>query len=108
MILKFLLHISKEEQKKRLQSRLDDPKKHWKFDPNDLKERKLWDEYQEAYEDAIRKCSTEHAPWYIVPADHKWFRNWVLSDTIARALEKMDLKYPSPLPGGEVDGMKVD
>jgi PPK2 family polyphosphate:nucleotide phosphotransferase len=99
LILKFFLHISKEEQKKRLEARLEDKKRHWKFDPNDVSERKKWDEYQEAYEDALRKCSTEDAPWYIVPADHKWFRNWVISDTIVRAMEQLKMEYP-PAPKG--------
>jgi PPK2 family polyphosphate:nucleotide phosphotransferase len=105
-IIKFFLHISKDEQKRRLQARLDDPKKHWKFDPNDLKERKRWDDYTEAYQDAVEKCSTDYAPWYIVPADHKWFRNWVLSDTIVRTLQHLKLKYPPPAQG--VEGLKVD
>ena len=100
-ILKFFLHISKDEQKKRLQARLDDKKRHWKFDPGDLAERKLWSEYQEAYEELLRKCSTHDAPWYIVPADHKWFRNWMLSDTIVKALESLDMKYPPPAEGLE-------
>lgn len=104
-ILKFFLHISRDEQKERLQSRLDDPAKHWKFDINDLAERKLWDQYQEAYEDALEKCSTDDAPWYVVPADRKWFRNWVLSDTIVRTLEKMSLKYPPAPPG--LDKIKI-
>jgi PPK2 family polyphosphate:nucleotide phosphotransferase len=94
IILKFFLHISKEEQKRRLLARLEDPEKHWKFSVNDLKERELWDDYQEAYQDAISKCSTKAAPWFVVPADHKWFRNWVLSDTIVRALRKLHMKYP--------------
>ncbi len=105
-IIKFFLHISKDEQRRRLQSRLDDPKKHWKFDPNDLAERAHWDDYQAAYEDVLRKCSTPHAPWYIVPSDHKWFRNWVLSDTIARTMKRMDLSYPPPPP--ELDKIKID
>ena len=105
-IIKFFLHISKDEQKRRLQSRLDDRKKHWKFDANDLRERARWDEYQSAYEDALRKCSTADAPWYIVPSDHKWYRNWVLGDTIARTMKKMDLKYP-PAPEG-LDHVKID
>jgi PPK2 family polyphosphate:nucleotide phosphotransferase len=105
-IIKFFLHISKDEQKKRLQARLDDPEKHWKFDPNDLNERKRWDDYQAAYEDALQKCSTNDAPWYIVPADHKWFRNWVISDTIVRTLEKLDLKYPPAAKG--IEGLKID
>jgi PPK2 family polyphosphate:nucleotide phosphotransferase len=96
-IIKFFLHISYEEQKRRMQKRLADPRKNWKFSPADLKERKRWDDYQAAYHDAIRKCSTECAPWYIVPADHKWFRNWVVSDTIMRTMSKLDLKFPPPL-----------
>jgi PPK2 family polyphosphate:nucleotide phosphotransferase len=105
LILKFFLHISKDEQKKRLQARLDDKKRHWKFDPNDLKERKFWGDYQEAYADAIRYCSTKYAPWYVVPADHKWFRNWVISDTIVRALEKLKMDYP-PAPAG-LENIKI-
>ena len=105
-VLKFFLHISKDEQKRRLQSRLDDPKKFWKFDANDLAERARWDDYQAAYEDALRKCSTPHAPWYVVPSDHKWFRNWAISDTIVRALRQMDLQYP-PAPDG-MDQIKID
>ncbi len=94
-ILKFFLHISKDEQRERLQKRLDDKNRQWKFAAGDLAERKLWNDYTEAYEDALSRCSTEHAPWYIVPADHKWFRNWVLSDTIVRTLRKMKLQYPA-------------
>jgi PPK2 family polyphosphate:nucleotide phosphotransferase len=105
-IMKFFLHISKDEQKRRLQARLDKDDKHWKFDPNDLNERKLWDDYEQAYEDALRKCSTDYAPWYVVPADHKWFRNWVISDTIVHTLQKLDLKYPAPKEG--VEGITID
>ena len=104
-ILKFFLHISKDEQKKRLQARLDDKKRHWKFDPADLAERKLWDKYQSAYEDALRKCSTHEAPWYIVPSDHKWFRNWMLTDTIVKALEKLRMDYPPAAEG--LDQVKI-
>jgi PPK2 family polyphosphate:nucleotide phosphotransferase len=104
-ILKFFLHISKDEQKQRLQARLDDKKRHWKFDPADLAERKLWNEYQEAYEDLLRKCSTHDAPWYIVPADHKWFRNWMLTDTIVKALEGLNMQYPPPAEG--LDEIKI-
>ena len=96
-ILKFFLHISWEEQKRRMEARLQDPRKNWKFSPSDLKERRRWDDYMEAYEDALRKCSTKPAPWYIVPADHKWYRNWVVSDTIVRTLKKLHLSYPPPL-----------
>jgi len=99
VILKFFLHISKKEQKKRLEARLEDKTKQWKISPEDYGNRRQWDQYTEAFEDAIRNCSTDYAPWYIVPADHKWFRNWVLSDTIVRALDKLDLKYPPTAKG---------
>jgi PPK2 family polyphosphate:nucleotide phosphotransferase len=101
LVLKFFLHISKDEQKERLQDRLDDPAKHWKFDPNDLHEREHWDEYQDAYQDAIGNCSTKWAPWYVVPGDRKWFRNWVISDTISRSMQKLDLEFPPAAEGLE-------
>src|SRR6185295_18683801 len=75
-ILKFFLHISKEEQRQRLQARLDDPEKHWKIEATDFEERQRWDDYQEAFEDALRRCSTPWAPWYVIPANRKWFRDW--------------------------------
>lgn len=100
-ILKFFLHISWEEQKRRMEKRLADPTKNWKFDANDLKERKRWDDYMAAYQDALRKCSTEWAPWYVVPADHKWYRNCVISDTIVRTLETLDLQFPPPLKNAD-------
>ncbi len=93
-IIKFFLHISKDEQKERLQARLDKPDKRWKFDLGDLAERKLWDEYRVAYEEAIRRTSTEHAPWYIVPADRKWYRNLVVTQTIIQTLEALKPTYP--------------
>ena len=93
-ILKFFLHISREEQKERLQARLDDPSKHWKFNPGDLKERARWDEYEEAFEHALSRCSTKHAPWFIIPADRKWYRNAVIARIIRRTLEDMDPQYP--------------
>ena len=105
VIMKFFLNISWEEQKERMEARLADPKKNWKFDPEDLKNRERWTDYMAAYEDAIGRCSTKHAPWYIVPADHKWFRNWLVSDILARTLEKLDLKYPPPLK--KADQIKV-
>jgi PPK2 family polyphosphate:nucleotide phosphotransferase len=98
-VLKFFLHVSKDEQKRRLEKRLKDPHKNWKFNPADLKERDRWDDYQAAYEDALEKCSTAHAPWYIVPADHKWFRNWAVSDVIVRTLASLKMKYPPPPDG---------
>jgi PPK2 family polyphosphate:nucleotide phosphotransferase len=104
-ILKFFLHISKDEQKERFESRLHDPHKNWKFNAVDLEERKLWDDYQRAYDDALERCSTEYAPWYIVPSDRKWFRNWVISDVIVRTMEKLDMKFPPPQEG--LDKIKV-
>ena len=89
-VLKFFLHISKDEQKRRLEERLADEEKIWKFDPNDLKERALWNEYQEAYEIALSRCSTRSAPWYVVPADRKWYRNTVVARTIVDTLRAMD------------------
>jgi PPK2 family polyphosphate:nucleotide phosphotransferase len=94
LILKFFLHISREEQRARLQARIEDPKKRWKFQHGDLEERKLWDEYQRAYEDALSKTSTETAPWYIVPANQKWYRNYVVGSVVADALERLHLTYP--------------
>jgi PPK2 family polyphosphate:nucleotide phosphotransferase len=93
-IVKFYLHISKDEQRRRLQSRLDDPAKHWKFSSNDLKERVYWDDYMAAFEDAIGNCATEYAPWYVVPANNKWYRNLVIARTIADTLEVMAPRYP--------------
>ncbi|MDZ7364203.1 MAG: polyphosphate kinase 2 family protein [candidate division KSB1 bacterium] len=98
-ILKFFLHISKDEQRQRLQARLEDKSKHWKFNPGDLKERALWDDYMAAYEDAINKCNTPWAPWHVVPANKKWYRNLVISERLVEALESLDMKYP-PAPKG--------
>ncbi len=94
IVLKFFLHISKDEQRERLQARLDNKEKLWKFDPNDLKERAHWDDYMVAYEDAIRNCSAPYAPWHVIPADKKWYRNYVVAKTILAALEKIDYKLP--------------
>ena len=95
-ILKFYLHISSEEQKERLRARLEDPTKHWKFDPNDLKERQLWKEYMRAYEDALEKTSTKYAPWYIVPANKKWYRDLVMASVILGTLKDLNMEYPQP------------
>lgn len=95
-ILKFFLHISRKEQKERLEARLADPSKHWKFNPADLAERKHWDAYMAAFEDAINQTSTDHAPWYVIPADRKWYRNYAISDIILRTMKKLDLKFPEP------------
>ena len=93
-ILKFFLHISKEEQKKRLLARLDDPDKHWKFSPQDLKERGYWKAYQKAFEEALSATSTKEAPWFVVPANHKWYRNLVVADVLVQAIEDMDPRPP--------------
>jgi polyphosphate kinase 2 (PPK2 family) len=95
-ILKFFLHISPEEQKKRLQDRLDNPDKHWKFSVGDLNERKLWSDYASAYEDVLQKTSTEWAPWYLVPANHKWYRDLVIGTILVDALKGLDMNYPQP------------
>jgi PPK2 family polyphosphate:nucleotide phosphotransferase len=95
-MVKFLLHISKDEQKERLEERLRNPKKQWKFEHGDIEERKLWEDYQAAYEVALSKTSTEHAPWYIVPSDRKWYRNLVINQVIIDVLEGFEMKYPEP------------
>ena len=92
--LKFMLHISKDEQRERLQERLDDPAKHWKFNPGDLEDRALWDDYQQAYETMLDRCSTAHAPWRVVPADKKWRRNAIVASVVRTKLEEMDPQYP--------------
>jgi PPK2 family polyphosphate:nucleotide phosphotransferase len=93
-IVKLYLHISKKEQKKRLQERLDDPEKHWKFEAGDLKMRARWDDFREAYDDAMTKTSTDYAPWYVVPADHKWARDLAVARVLVEILEDMNPKYP--------------
>ncbi|MBL8531044.1 MAG: polyphosphate kinase 2 family protein [Hyphomonadaceae bacterium] len=93
-VLKFMLHISKDEQRKRLQERLDDPKKHWKFNPGDLEDRALWDDYVAAYDTMLERCSTAHAPWRVTPADKKWRRNAIISAVVRRTLEEMNPAYP--------------
>lgn len=95
-ILKFFLHISKDEQKKRFQARLDDPTKHWKLSEGDFSERRYWDDYQKAYEDALSRCSTPWAPWFIIPANRKWFRNLAVSQIIVETLEGLKMKFPKP------------
>jgi PPK2 family polyphosphate:nucleotide phosphotransferase len=95
-ILKFFLHISPDEQKQRLRDRLKDETKQWKFNPGDLKERQLWKKYMQAYEDVLSLTSTAYAPWYVVPADHKWYRDWVVAGTIIEGLKDLDMKYPKP------------
>lgn len=93
-ILKFYLHIDQQEQKARLQARLDDPKKRWKFRLGDLEERKLWDQYMKAYEDMLSRTSTEIAPWQVIPANHKWYRDLVISKILVATLESLKMKFP--------------
>ncbi|MGC9398010.1 MAG: polyphosphate kinase 2 family protein [Anaerolineae bacterium] len=95
-ILKFYLHIDQAEQRERLQARLDHPHKHWKFNPGDLEERKLWPQYIAAYEDVLSKTSTDWAPWYIIPANRKWYRNLVISTLIIQTLESLNMQFPKP------------
>ena len=95
-ILKFFLHISRDEQRERLQARIDDPTKRWKFQHGDLAERELWKDYMHAYEEALNETSTEYAPWTIVPANHKWYRNYVVGKALQEALEELKMEYPEP------------
>jgi PPK2 family polyphosphate:nucleotide phosphotransferase len=105
-VLKFFLHLSKHEQKKRFLDRLDEPDKNWKFSMVDVQERKHWDQYMNAYEDMIRGTSTEHAPWYIVPADHKWFSRLVVAEVMVKALRSLDLAFPK-LDAARLKELKV-
>jgi polyphosphate kinase 2 (PPK2 family) len=93
-IVKFWLHISHAEQAKRLQARQEDPAKRWKFNPEDIEERKHWSDYMTAAQDMLSETSTAAAPWYVVPADHKWYRNWVISSVLVETLTAMDPRYP--------------
>jgi PPK2 family polyphosphate:nucleotide phosphotransferase len=95
-VVKCFLHISREEQKERLLARLEDPTKHWKFNPGDLDDRALWDDFMAAYGAALSRCDTEHAPWHVVPADRKWYRNWAISLLLVEQLEEMALRWPEP------------
>ncbi len=105
-IVKCFLHISKETQRARLQARVDDTSRHWKFNLGDLAERKRWKDYQEAYEDAIEKCNTPHAPWHIIPSDKKWYRNLVISELLKKTLQDLDPQFPAP--EGDYDGIVVE
>lgn len=104
-IVKFFLHISKDEQKERFEDRLNRKDKQWKFNPGDLVTRDRWDDYMRAFEDAIAKCNKPWAPWYIVPANRKWYRNLVVSTVLVETLESLDLRYPSPAEG--IDKLKI-
>ncbi len=95
-VLKCFLHISAKEQRERLLARLEDPTKYWKYNPGDLEDRALWDDYTVAYSDALQRCNTEPAPWHIVPADRKWYRNWAITQLLTEQLEDMALSWPEP------------
>jgi len=105
-ILKFCLHISKDEQKQRLQDRLDRPDKHWKFSTGDLAERKLWDDYTAAYQEALTRCSTPWAPWYVIPANRKWYRDFAVARILLDTMEDMGLQYPKSEKG--LDKVQID
>ena len=105
-IVKLFLHISKKEQKKRLQARIDTPHKHWKLDEADFEERKYWDDYIEAYETALGKCSKPWAPWYVIPADKKWYRNYVVSQILVDTLETLNMKFPDTT--ADISKLKID
>jgi PPK2 family polyphosphate:nucleotide phosphotransferase len=95
-LVKVMLHISPEEQLDRLRARLEDPTKHWKYRPGDLDERARWAAYQDAYNVALTRCSTDRAPWYVVPADRKWYRNWAVAQLVLETLADLDPQYPKP------------
>lgn len=105
-IVKFFLHISKDEQKERFEDRLRNPDKRWKFAMGDLAERKLWDKYREAYEIMLNRCSTREAPWYVIPADKKWYRDWAVAGIVLRTLGDMNPRYPEEEAG--LDGVVVE
>ncbi len=107
-IIKLFLHISKDQQKRRIQRRLDNPDKHWKFDPSDIAERKLWPKYMSAYEEIFEATSTKLAPWYVIPGDNKWFRDWVVATIVRDTLKEMDPHYPPPRPGIDFGKVKVE
>ncbi len=107
VFLKCMLHISKDEQQQRLLDRLDDPTKRWKYNPGDVDERQFWDQYQEAYQVALTRCSTAYAPWYVIPADRKWHRDWLLSNLVAETLREMNPQYPSTDFDVEVETARV-
>lgn len=105
-IVKFFLYIDRDEQRERFQARLDDPTKRWKFRLGDLEERRLWDDYIAAYEDALSRCSTDKAPWYVIPSNKKWFRNLAVSDILADTLDDLDPRYPEPTE--DLTGVVID
>jgi polyphosphate kinase 2 (PPK2 family) len=104
-VVKLFLHISKEEQRLRLEARLQEPDKRWKFNVGDLEDRKLWDDFQDAYEEAITRTSTDHSPWYVIPADRKWYRDLAVASILIETLERMDPQFP---PEPDLDGVIVE
>ena len=106
VVLKFFLHISKNEQKERLEARISDPTKHWKVVASDIRERAYWDDYMKAYEVMLQRCSTDWAPWYIIPANKKWYRNLVITECIVDTLKKLDMRYPAPAI--DITNLKID
>ena len=106
VILKFMLHVSRQEQKRRLEKRLTDPDRRWKFEPSDLDDRRRWRAFTNAYRDMLAATSTAWAPWYVVPADDKKVRNWLVSRTIADTLAGLKLRYPDPNP--ELEGISIE
>jgi PPK2 family polyphosphate:nucleotide phosphotransferase len=104
-VVKIYLHISKEEQRRRLEDRLHESRKRWRFKPEDLEKRDFWDEYMEAFEEVFQQTSTERAPWYIIPVDHKWYRNWAVSQVVISTLRHLNPEYPEP-PG--LDGLDIE
>ena len=107
-VIKVMLHISSAEQKARLMARLDDPTKHWKYKPGDVDERLLWDDYRQAYEIALERCNTEDAPWHIVPADRKWYRNWAITRLLIEHLDGLGLEWPQPDYDVELERERLD
>ncbi len=105
-IIKLFLHISYDEQRKRLEKRLARPDKHWKFDPADVSERKLWSEYEAAYERMLKRCSSPQAPWYVIPANRKWYRNWLVTGVLLESLERLEPAFPDAAPG--LDAIRIE
>jgi PPK2 family polyphosphate:nucleotide phosphotransferase len=106
-VVKCFLHISPDEQRERLLARLDDPRKHWKFNPGDLDDRELWEGYLTAYADALERCASEAAPWHVIPADRKWYRNWAVMNILIEELEAMALRWPPAPPGVDVEAQRA-
>jgi polyphosphate kinase 2 (PPK2 family) len=107
-VIKLFLYISKGEQRTRLEARVRDPEKRWKFNAGDLEERKLWKAYMAAFEDAISATSTEHAPWHVVPANYKWYRNLVVADIVVKTLQGMNPTFPPTPPGIDFEKLTID